>query len=46
MSEHEVYWLTDFPPINNWERLERIIIFFLKWYALVIKVNKQVLRKD
>ena len=43
MSEYKVYWLTDFPLINSWVCLERIIIFLLKWFALVIKkVNKQV----
>jgi len=40
MSEYEVYWLTDF---NSWAHLKRIIIFLLKWYAVVIKkLNKQV----
>ena len=37
MSEYEVYWLKDFPLINSWACLERIIIFPLKRYALIIK---------
>ena len=36
-----MYWLTDFELINSRARLERIIIFVLKRYALAInKVNK------
>ena len=32
-----MYWLTDIPIINRWARLERIINFLLKQYALLIK---------
>ena len=37
MSEDKAYWLVNFPLINSWACLERIIIFLLKQYALVIK---------
>jgi len=36
MSEYEVHRQMDFTIINDWACLERIIIFLLKQYALVI----------
>ena len=32
-----MYWLTDFPLINSWVCLKRIIVFILKRYTLVTK---------
>ena len=37
MSEYEVHWLMDFPPINSWMRQEIIMV--------ILKANKQVKEK-
>ena len=40
-----MYLLADFPLVNSWVHLDKIIIFLLEWFALVIRKAKKKKKK-